>query len=409
MLKANLNFNPSASADKLLTLSLQPLKCERTCILQRRFGSSRFLYVEVPQVHTFNGIHLKGQQDLLKSRFKDLYEILNWAILLGKNGQQGFRKAYARLDLFLSQTIPTVRFTYREVKYVKDALADGTLESEEFNDRRVWMISAPYDTTDAKHLKRWIHMSESQRKVIPRDEDFSDSCEADRWSFELVKYTAPPKSSTLNLDFIPILQNRHVSRITLRQVIESQLEMDFAAFFESLDDPLWLSSVRSKLKIRLGKSAMALGVADPTGCLKPGGIHMAFSETFRDEVSGEVWSHLKSEVSVARHPSLRCSDLQKVRAVYKEELSHLTDVVVFPSTGCVPLAHKLQGGDYDGDTFWLCWDPRLTADFENAPSPVEEPKLEYYGIKKDSRKLRDILGSDNNVDTWLSESFAFKL
>jgi hypothetical protein len=46
--------------------------------------------------------------------------------------------------------------------------------------------------------------------------------------------------------------------------------------------------------------------------------------------------------------------MQKVRAVYKEELSHLTDVVVFPSKGCVPLAHKLQGGNYDGDTFWLC-------------------------------------------------------
>ena len=180
----------------------------------------------------------------------------------------------------------------------------------------------------------------------------------------------------MNLDFIPILQNRHISRDTLRQVIERQLEIDFSAFFESLDDPvslrrwlhsefggmeemnrklgireagnfpsdwveksilllesgfhpltsqylamcvqqvvkLWLSSVRSKLKIRLGKSAMALGVADPTGCLKPGEIHMAFSETFRDEVSGEVWSHLKGEVLVARHPSLRCSDMQKVRA-----------------------------------------------------------------------------------------------
>lgn len=239
------------------------------------------------------------------------------------------------------------------------------------------MISTPYDTTDPKHLKRWTHISESRRKVMPRDEDISNSCEADRWSFELVKYTAPPKSSTLNLDSIPILQNRHVPRNTLQQVIESQLEIDFSAFIESFNDPLslrrwiysefsgmeelnrklgiraagntpsdwveksilllesgfdpltdkylatciqqvvklWLSSVRSKLKIRLGKSAMALGVADPTSCLKPGEIHMASSETFRNEVSGEVWSHLKGEVLVARHPSLRCSDMQKVKAV----------------------------------------------------------------------------------------------
>jgi hypothetical protein len=83
-------------------------------------------------------------------------------------------------------------------------------------------------------------MSESQRKVMPRDDDFSNSCEPDRWSFEMVKYTAPPKSLTLNLDFIPILQNRHVSRNTLQQVIKSQLEMDFLAFFESLNDPVSL-------------------------------------------------------------------------------------------------------------------------------------------------------------------------
>lgn len=447
--------------------------------------------------------------------------MLNWALPLGKNGDQGFCKAYARSDLFLSQTIPTVKFTPREVKYVKDTLADGTPESEDFNDRSskfeyshekavmndgcslisvgaakelcddlgitgvrpvafqgringckgVWMISAPYDTTEPKHRRRWIQMTESQRKVMPRDEDFTNSCEPDRWSFELVKFTSPPKPSTLNLDFIPILQNRHVSRDTLQQVIESQLEMDFSAFFDSLNDPvslrrwlhaefsgmeelnrklgikeagnfpsdwveksilllesgfnpltnqylgmciqqvvkLWLSSVRSKLKIHLGRSAMALGVADLTGCLKPGEIHMAFSETFRDEASGEHWSHLKGEVLVARHPSLRCSDIQKVRAVYKEELSHLTDVVVFPSKGCIPLAHKLQGGDYDGDTFWLCWDTRLTTDFRNAPAPLNEPTLDYYGIKKDTRKSKEVLGSDNNVDTWLSECFEFKL
>jgi hypothetical protein len=181
--------------------------------------------------------------DGLRLQKISLYEIINWAIPLNKNGHQGFCKAHARLDLFLSQTIPTVKFTYREVKYVKDTLADGALESEEYNDRRlkfeyrhgtsddravmndgcslisvgaaeelcedlgikgvrpvpfqgringckgVWMISAPYDTTDPKHLKRWIHMSESQRKVMPRHEDFSNSCEISRWSFKLVKYT----------------------------------------------------------------------------------------------------------------------------------------------------------------------------------------------------------------------------
>lgn len=40
----------------------------------------------------------------------------------------------------------------------------------------------------------------------------------------------------------------------------------------------------------------------------------------------------------------------QVRAVYEPRLSHLVDVAVFPSRGSFPLAGKLQGGDYDGDT-----------------------------------------------------------
>ncbi|KAI5195371.1 hypothetical protein E4T38_09113 [Aureobasidium subglaciale] len=332
-LKANLNFNPSLFADKLLTLSLQPLKCERACILERHFGTSRFLYIEIPQVHRFKASHLSGQEDLLKVRYlewlcnekeflgrtrrafhvqdvkkkhsKDnvpsqrlvlfavdgprlrkvsVDEMVKWAIPLNINGHQGFCKAYARLDLFLSQTIPTVNFGYREVKYVTDTLADGSPESNEYNDRRmkfeyrcatsdeqavmndgcslisvgaakelceehgiksvrpvafqgringckgVWMISAPYDTTEPKHRKRWIQMTESQRKVVPRDEDLTNSCKPNR----------SPKPSTLNLGFIPILQNRHVSRDTLQHAIETQLEMDFSAFLDSLKDPVSL-------------------------------------------------------------------------------------------------------------------------------------------------------------------------
>lgn len=35
--------------------------------------------------------------------------------------------------------------------------------------------------------------------------------------------------------------------------------------------------------------------------------------------------------------------------MFKPELSNIHDVVVFPSRGQMPLASKLQGGDYDGD------------------------------------------------------------
>lgn len=50
---------------------------------------------------------------------------------------------------------------------------------------------------------------------------------------------------------------------------------------------------------------------------------------------------------VLNQPSL--TPLVQVKAVFKLELSHLVDVVVFPTRGTYPLAGKLQGGDYDGD------------------------------------------------------------
>lgn len=94
------------------------------------------------------------------------------------------------------------------------------------------------------------------------------------------------------------------------------------------------------------------------------------------------------EVLVARHHTLRRSDIQKVHAVYKEELSHLTDIVVFSSQGRFPLAGKLQGGDYDGDTFWLCWDARLTGPFLNAMPPIKLPSPE---------NVRDTSGQEETI------------
>jgi len=65
------------------------------------------------------------------------------------------------------------------------------------------------------------------------------------------------------------------------------------------------------------------------GILAPGEVHLASSAPFVDEESGESWLHLEGEVLVARHPTLRPNDIQKVRAVYKKELSFWKDVVVF--------------------------------------------------------------------------------
>lgn len=164
-----------------------------------------------------------------------------------------------------------------------------------------------------------------------------------------------PRPSALYVDFLPVLEERHVPRDVLRDVVESQLKMDFSALLEAFDCPvklrrwihshmsrfeennrtgkiqavgglpadsfekvvallesgfhptkdrflaecadkvvkLWLAQMRQRLKVRLGKSTSAYGIADPSGCLQPGEILLAFSKTFNDEESGGSWPYLK--------------------------------------------------------------------------------------------------------------------
>lgn len=63
----------------------------------------------------------------------------------------------------------------------------------------------------------------------------------------------------------------------------------------------------------MARTTSVMGIADPLGVLEPGEIHLSFSRGFYDEVSGESYPCLdRKEVLVARHPTLRSSDIQKV-------------------------------------------------------------------------------------------------
>lgn len=173
--------------------------------------------------------------------------------------------------------------------------------------------------------------------------------------------------------------------------------------------------MESKLQVPLSRSTYVIGVADPLGVLEPGEVHMEFSTPFVADNILRFRSLKKMDILVSRQPACRRSDIQKVRAVQRPELSHLIDVVVFPTKGQFPLAGKLQGGDYDGDTFWLCWDQAIVKDFKNAPAPLETPDPAAYGIDKDSRKLSTIMdcngarGASPRVDKLLGEALDFRI
>ena len=74
-----------------------------------------------------------------------------------------------------------------------------------------------------------------------------------------------------------------------------------------------LKQVCSQFRVPIGRSTMLLGVADPLGCLQPDEIHLAFSSQFTEDGTGLSLPYLHDEPAlVARHPSLRNSDIQKV-------------------------------------------------------------------------------------------------
>ena len=456
-------------------------------------------------------------------------EVYNWFMPLELNADQPFCKAYARLDLGLSRTVPTLIFKPSQLRLKKeDTLADGAPEDTRFNDptipsdtygipteraimnngcarisvgaarlvwkmvkkagaipsafqariggaKGMWMLSGPATTEDPEHLAIWIDITKSQLKFEPHEEDLDDrTFDENRLTFEIVGYSSHHRASVLHYLFIPIMIDRGVSRDKLVGLMNERLNFERDQLLELVPEPrrlrkwvsdqcsmqeervrdggalIWqaglpkplpekiifllesgfspltspslahyfqrfldlqLTRIQQKLSIPLGRATNIYGVADPLSILEPGEIHVYFSSSFVDDMTGETYPFLDNrELLVGRQPARRPSDMQKVRAVFKWELAHLVDVVVFPSRGTYPLAGKLQGGDYDGDTFWLCWEPDLVGPFKNAPAPIEPPSPADYGIEVERRTLGEVMGPDGltGVNAFREESFKFK-
>lgn len=304
----------------------------------------------------------------------------------------------------------------------------------------LWFVRAESYSQNTGGSDIWIEISDSQLKFQPHPDDLSDeSYDPARLAFELVDYSSSPALSDLHVSFISIMVDRGVPLSTIENIIIQRLDRERNQLLAMLLDPvgmygrihkqgagsqssegmLWQAALplvlgdriklllesgfspteepylgqticrfinkqqlweEAKLRIPLGKATFLYGIADPLGVLAPGEIHVQFSTWFIDEMTEESYLCLDGiEVLVARQPACRRSDLQKVRALSHPKLGYLVDVVVFPTQGQCPLAGKLQGGDYDGDIFWVCWEPELVSPFKNAQPPIQPPDPAQYG------------------------------
>jgi hypothetical protein len=175
-----------SSKEPVFKLELLPIVADKSCRFQRKFGSDRFLYLNLPpfqiskqgprwtgedlakiqehfkiwfhKEHSFLGrkwraFHIEPIRSK-KGKVKDdnsdrrmvmfategleidepmsIGEMLNWFFPFASNSQQTFCKAYARVDLGLSRTIPTLVFKPSQIDFVRDIKADGAPEDTRF-------------------------------------------------------------------------------------------------------------------------------------------------------------------------------------------------------------------------------------------------------------------------------------
>ncbi|KAF2828010.1 hypothetical protein CC86DRAFT_438904 [Ophiobolus disseminans] len=336
----------------------------------------------------------------------------------------------------------------------------------------MWIISGEPQTRSPEDLDVWIEITDSQLKFEPPWEDRADDRRFNkhRLTFNLLKYSQAASATDLHISFIPILVDRGVLKSVVAKLMTDRLDDERRALLDMVSDPVtlynwvtregaatkdagnvrwqaalplslpdkvkhllrsgfnpeqapYLASVlgrflkqrqtwmEQKLRAPLGKATFMYGVTDPSGLLRPGEVHVHFSTPFTDKYTGNSYRNLNGlEILLARQPACRRSDIQKVRVACSPELSHLVNVVVFPTRGEYPLAGKLQGGDYDGDIFWTCWEDCLVEPFRNAPAPMAPLDPSKYGITTDRRKVHEVMDTKNlsTVDSLLKETFKFR-
>ncbi|EXK40988.1 hypothetical protein FOMG_04545 [Fusarium oxysporum f. sp. melonis 26406] len=202
-----------------------------------------------------------------------------------------------------------------------------------------------------------------------------------------------------NVPFVGALPERE------EDIISYMLDAGFdATKCRFLRDMVWnnqkrqADQLKAKMNIKIPRSTYAFMTVDFTGTLEEGEVQLAFSSKF--QADGESDTLLDGiDILVARAPAHFVSDIQKVKAVFRPNLKRLKDVIVFSSKGKSPLADMLSGGDYDGDLAWICWDPDVVNNFNNAPKPVEPDLVGQGYLRKCNPSFESILDAATDVDS----------
>ena len=140
-----------------------------------------------------------------------------------------------------------------------------------------------------------------------------------------------------------------------------------------------LQSIRNKFRIFDPNWWVLLGVIDPYQWLEESEIYVSInSKAYRQDINEFRLKTLEGNVLVTRNPWVHPGDIRVLKAVVKEELKYLTNVIVFSSKGERPDQDKMGTGDLDGDIYWINWNKTFVEQFEEYPP--EEKDVNPEGI-----------------------------
>jgi hypothetical protein len=345
-----------------------------------------------------------------------------------------------------------------------DGITPSTFQGRIAGAKGLWMVDR--DRGDDERF--WIEVSDSQLKVKPHPRDFFGHVDKEKITFEVASWSKPLRSSELNTQLLEVLNNRGQVRARVADIAReaiSDIYKEFEDVMERNSIPLaraliqkirpttdgssrtnirridqWLSQtiesiIRfleagfsprdfpplrermrrclidtlnryvNELHIPIPLSTYAYCIADPYGVLEENEVHFAFSGQWRDCSYFDDDLVDGVDVLVGRTPAHCPWDIQRRRAVWKSELRHFKDVIVFSTRGTTPLASLLSGGDYDGDRPWICWDQGIVETFTNASPPLVEPGPDHFGLVKHARPMTTV----ESVGDLLQNAFKFNL
>uniref|UniRef100_A0A914P746 RNA-dependent RNA polymerase n=1 Tax=Panagrolaimus davidi TaxID=227884 RepID=A0A914P746_9BILA len=158
---------------------------------------------------------------------------------------------------------------------------------------------------------------------------------------------------------------------------------------------------KCQLQLPMSLARAVFGIMDPTGILNHGEIFFKYSEPSSLNTKTVL---IQEKVGITKGPIYHAGDIRFLRSVDIPALHHLSDVLVFPSRGFRPHPDEIGGGDLDGDTYIIFWDPDLIPNWEapsadyTAPSVEHIEKVDLYNLQDKHPHFRVQYAKENNLE-----------